>query len=63
MSISFMKEEKQHIMKVLPLLLKKDPQFQTEVYRILMETCGTKEDFTQKLEEPRVSREETNKKQ
>ncbi|MDI6736822.1 MAG: hypothetical protein QME42_11650, partial [bacterium] len=61
MSISLMKEEEKHIMRILPFLLKKDNQFRTELYSVLMETFATKEDFARILQEIRISREETNK--
>ena len=61
MAVSLMKEEEQHIIKILPFLLKKDRQFRTELYSVLMETFATKEDFVRILEEIRISREEANK--
>ncbi len=56
-----MKEEEKHIMRILPFLLKKDNQFRTELYSVLMETFATKEDLARILEEIRISREEANK--
>ncbi|MEW6609195.1 MAG: DUF3782 domain-containing protein [bacterium] len=61
MPISLIKEEETHILRVLPILLKKDEQFRGSLYAILSETFATKDDFTRVLEEIRLLREETNK--
>jgi len=61
MPISLIKEEEEHILKLLPILLKRDRQFKGSLYAILMETFATKDDFTRILEEIKISREETNR--
>lgn len=38
MAVSLMKAEEQHILTILPMLLKRDTRFRTEVYSVLMET-------------------------
>lgn len=47
MSISLVKEEEAHILRVLPILLKKDEQFRTSIYTILSETFVKKDDFSE----------------
>jgi len=56
-----LKEEERHILKMLPLLLKKDARFRREVSVVLSETLATKDELRQVLEEIRISREETNR--
>ena len=53
--------EEEHILSILPMLLKKNRQFRGELYGILTETFATKDDLRQILEEMRISREESNK--
>jgi hypothetical protein len=59
--ILLIKEEERHILKILPILLRQDRKFQTEVYSVLSETFAAKKDFERTLEELRISREEWNK--
>lgn len=47
MPISLVKEEEAHIIRVLPILLKKDEQFRTSIYTILSETFVKKDDFSE----------------
>ncbi|MEW5766398.1 MAG: hypothetical protein AB1797_02055 [bacterium] len=47
MAISLIKEEQEHIIRVLPILLKKDEQFKTSLYSILSETFVKKDDFSE----------------
>ena len=61
MSVLLIKEEERHILRVLPILLKQDRKFQTEVYSVLSETFAKNEDVKQILDEMRISREESNK--
>ncbi|MFH1896955.1 MAG: hypothetical protein ABH886_01750 [Candidatus Desantisbacteria bacterium] len=61
MSLVNNREEEEHILSILPVLLKKNRQFRGELYGILTETFATKDDLRQILEEMRLSREETNK--
>jgi len=61
LSLAREREEEQHILSILPMLLKKNKQFRGELYGILTETFATKDDLRQILEEMRLSREETNK--
>ncbi|MBU1262032.1 DUF3782 domain-containing protein [bacterium] len=54
------KEEEEHILRILPVLLRKDDHFRREVSVILSETLATKDELNKVLEEIRLSREETN---
>ncbi|MDI6752580.1 MAG: chordopoxvirus fusion protein [bacterium] len=47
MPISLIKEEERHILRVLPILLKKDEQFKDSLYTILGETFVKKDDFSE----------------
>ena len=60
MPISLIKEE-EHILRVLPVLLRKDDHFRREVSIVLSEAFATKGDLKQILEEIQKSREETAK--
>ena len=53
------KEEEEHIKRVLPLLLKRDVQFRREINVILTETFPTREEMKQILDELRIFRKET----
>ncbi|MFH1096971.1 MAG: hypothetical protein V1749_05690 [Candidatus Desantisbacteria bacterium] len=61
MSLVNNREEEEHILSILPMLLKKNRQFRGELYGILTDTFATKDDLRQILEEMRLSREETSK--
>ncbi|MFH1562019.1 MAG: DUF3782 domain-containing protein [Nitrospirota bacterium] len=61
MHSSLIKEEERHILSLLPVLLKRDSRFKTEIYTILLDTFATKDDFARILEEMRIAREESNK--
>lgn len=50
MRVSLIKEEEEHILRVLPILLKKDDQFREEVSFVLSKTLATKDDLKQILE-------------
>mgnify|MGYP001588992209 CR=1 FL=1 len=56
------KEEEEHIKRVLPLLLKRDVQFRREINVILTETFPTREEMKQILDEIRIFRKETQQK-
>lgn len=60
MAISLIKEEEEHIIRVLPILLRKDRQFRQEVSFILSDTLIRKDELTKILDEMRQGREETN---
>ncbi|MEW5766814.1 MAG: hypothetical protein AB1797_04195 [bacterium] len=60
MAISLIKEE-EHILKILPRLLKRDDRFRHEVSIILSEAFATRGELKQILEEIQKSREETNR--
>jgi len=47
MSISLIKEEEAHILRVLPVLLKRDTQFRDSLYGILSETFIKRDDFSE----------------
>ncbi|MEK9149225.1 MAG: DUF3782 domain-containing protein, partial [Candidatus Desantisbacteria bacterium] len=47
MPISLIKEEEAHILRVLPILLKKDEQFRTSLYTVFSETFVKKDDFSE----------------
>ncbi|MEK9148484.1 MAG: hypothetical protein AAB267_00400 [Candidatus Desantisbacteria bacterium] len=47
MPISLIKEESAHILRVLPILLKKDEQFKSSLYTIFSETFVKKDDFSE----------------
>ncbi|MEW6606775.1 MAG: chordopoxvirus fusion protein [bacterium] len=47
MAISLIREEQEHIIRVLPILLKKDEQFKTSLYSVLSETFVKKDDFSE----------------
>ncbi|MEW6607851.1 MAG: hypothetical protein AB1414_10440, partial [bacterium] len=47
MAISLIKEEQSHILRVLPVLLKKDTQFKDSLYMVLSETFIKKDDFSE----------------
>ncbi|MEK9150007.1 MAG: DUF3782 domain-containing protein, partial [Candidatus Desantisbacteria bacterium] len=47
MSISLIKEESAHILRVLPILLKKDEQFKNSLYTVFSETFVKKDDFSE----------------
>lgn len=53
------KEEEEHIKRMLPLLLKRDVQFRREICVILTETFPTREEMKQILDELRIFRKET----
>ncbi|MDI6734692.1 MAG: DUF3782 domain-containing protein [bacterium] len=53
------KEEEDHIRRILPLLLKRDIQFRREINVILTETFPTREEMKQILDELRIFRKET----
>mgnify|MGYP001617618486 CR=1 FL=1 len=53
------KEEEEHIRRILPLLLKRDSQFRREINVILTETFPTREEMKQILDELRIFRKET----
>ncbi len=46
-SLLKLKEEEEHILKVLPILLKKDEQFRSSLYTVLGETFIKKDDFSE----------------
>lgn len=47
MHISLIKEEEEHILKVLPILLKRDLQFKESLYGVLGETFVKRDDFSE----------------
>ncbi|MEW6103845.1 MAG: hypothetical protein AB1630_08560 [bacterium] len=47
MPISLIKEEQEHFLRVLPILLKKDEQFRGSLYTILSESFVKKDDFSE----------------
>ena len=47
MPISLIKEETEHILRVLPLLIKRDEQFRGSLYTILGESFVKKDDFSE----------------
>ncbi|MDI6751416.1 MAG: DUF3782 domain-containing protein [bacterium] len=47
MPISLIKEEEAHILRILPILLKKDEQFKNSLYTIFSETFVKKDDFAE----------------
>jgi len=59
-SALLIKEEEEHIKRILPLLLKKDVEFRREIYIILTETFPTREELKQILDELRIFRKEVN---
>ncbi|MEW6605821.1 MAG: DUF3782 domain-containing protein [bacterium] len=61
MPVSLIKEEESHILKLLPILLRRDDQFRKEVAIVLSEALVRKDEINRVLEEIRLSREETNK--
>jgi len=61
MPTTLVKEEQKHILRVLPILLRKDTQFKDSLYSILSETFAKNVEIKQILEEMRISREEANK--
>ncbi|MEW6104080.1 MAG: DUF892 family protein [bacterium] len=61
MAISMLKIEEEHILRVLPVLLKRDEQFRGSVYAILSETFATKDDLKQIIEVMNKRFEEVNK--
>ncbi len=52
------KEEEEHIKRILPLLLRRDTQFRREINVILTETFPTREEMKQILDELRAFRKE-----
>ncbi|MEW6618076.1 MAG: hypothetical protein AB1422_01775 [bacterium] len=65
MPISLIKEEERHILRVLPILLKRDEQLRGSLYAILSETFATKVDLKLIIEQMNKrfeeQREETNR--
>jgi len=61
MAISIIKEEEEYILRMLPLLLKRNTKFRREVSVILSEVLATKDELNKILEEIHLSREETNR--
>jgi hypothetical protein len=61
MEASLMKEEERHILKMLPILLKKDSEFRRELSVVLSETLATRDEFTRLLQEIEKNREESNR--
>jgi len=47
MPISLIKEEEEHILRVLPILLKRDTQFRDSLYSIFSETFIKRDDFSE----------------
>jgi hypothetical protein len=47
MPISLVKEEEEHILRVLPILLRKDTQFKESLYGVLGETFIKRDDFSE----------------
>ncbi|MEW6608924.1 MAG: hypothetical protein AB1414_16010 [bacterium] len=47
MAISLIREEQEHFLRILPILLKKDEQFKTSLYSVLSETFVKKDDFSE----------------
>lgn len=61
MAMSLIKEETEHILRVLPFLLKKDEKFRYEVAIVLSEVFATKNEFQKVLEEIKLLREDGNR--
>ncbi|MDI6793177.1 MAG: hypothetical protein QME81_09965 [bacterium] len=60
MAVSLIKKEEAHILRVLPMLLKKDARFRQEVSIVLSEVFASKGELERILEEMQKSREESN---
>jgi hypothetical protein len=61
MEASLIKEEERHILKMLPILLKKDAEFRRELSVVLSETLATRDEFTRLLQEIEKNRGESNR--